>query len=257
LFIEIDHRKIHYKWINRCSCTINRHVLVFLHEGLGSIGQWKVFPEQLCSKLQMQGLVYEREGYGQSSFWKEQIPEDYLAIEGQEVLPKLLTKLNIEKYILFGHSDGGTLALYHAAIHPKGLKSMIVEAPHVIIEDFTYQALKQVQGHPDPTFAQRLDKYHYGRASKLIHWWSSYWLRPKFAQWNMVDELQKIDTPALLIQGDQDHFGSFKQLDTVEKYNQNKSEQLRLKECGHIPHLEKKEAVLAASISFLANNKLD
>ena len=251
MFAEINHQKIHYKWVNRKEKKLKNPVIIFLHEGLGSIGQWKNFPDLLCKNTGLQGLVYERVGYGSSDFWVDGIPDEYLKVEGQIVLPQLMEKLNIQDYFLFGHSDGGTLALYHAALQPQPMRAMMVEAPHVIIEENTEGALREVRDHPDPTFIQRLDKYQHGRAAKLIQSWTSYWLRPKFAQWNMVDELEKITHSGLLIQGEEDHFGSFKQLDTIAEYSQGKMEQLRLNNCRHIPHLEKMEEVLKATQKFI------
>lgn len=255
MFINIEHRKIHYHWINRKPSTEKGPSIIFLHEGLGSIAQWKTFPEELCQLTGFQGLVYEREGYGNSSFWPEGIPEDYLAIEAEFVLPAVLEKLNIKKYFLFGHSDGGTLNLYHAAKNPKGLILMVVEAPHVIIEDTTVGALTSVMHLEDPTFIGRLDKYHHGRASKLLNNWTSYWMRPKFANWNMIETLKTIETPTLLVQGADDNFGTFEQLETIKKYSPAKIQELRLDECGHIPHLQQKELVLSATNDFFKNNK--
>jgi pimeloyl-ACP methyl ester carboxylesterase len=252
MHISIDHRKIHYQWINRNSQTEKKPVIIFLHDGLGSIAQWKDFPELVCQSTGLQGLIYEREGYGQSSFWEGNIPEDYLEIEGQIVLPNILSRLNIKNYFLFGHSDGGTLNLYHASINPEGLIGMVVEAPHVIIEDKTVFALDKVINPEDPTFLSRLDKYHYGRASKLICLWTSYWMRPKFENWNMIETLKSINTPTLLVQGDMDEFGSFEQLETIKKYSQSTTiEELRLANCGHIPHHQQRDLVLKGTIEFI------
>lgn len=251
MYLQIGHRKLHYKWINKKADFENNPVIIFLHEGLGSINQWKDFPEMLCNLTDLQGFIYEREGYGKSGFWEKTIPEDYLEIEGQDILPKIIDESGIREYFLFGHSDGATINLYHASNQPANLIGMIVEAPHVIIEDKTVNALLQVKNNLDNSFIERLDKYQYGRAQELVNHWTNYWMRPKFSNWNMISTLKTITTHTLLIQGFNDTFGSFKQLDIIKENSNSQIEELRLQNCGHIPHLEFKEEVLVRTKDFL------
>ncbi|MBN2746317.1 MAG: alpha/beta hydrolase [Bacteroidales bacterium] len=249
MYINIGHRKLFYQWINRTNHTERKPVIIFLHEGLGSIAQWKDFPTLLCERLDLQGLVYEREGYGHSSFWPDEIPDDYLIQEALEVLPELIHKLNIRQYYLFGHSDGATIALFHATKPQTGLLAMAIEAPHVVIEKNTMGALQNA-ATLNPDFIMKLDKYQHGRASKLVGLWSNFWLNPDRQNWTMVDYLTSISCPMILIQGDEDQFGSFLQLEIIKEKTQSIIAELRLENCGHIPHLQYPVEVMDATAHF-------
>jgi pimeloyl-ACP methyl ester carboxylesterase len=251
-FINIYKKRIHYKLIHSGEWGAEIPVIVFLHEGLGSIGQWRSFPEKLCKATGFQGLVYERIGYGKSDYWDNEIPFDFLHYEAFEMLPELLKQLNIHQdYFVFGHSDGGTMALLHASLNPENLKGIVVEAPHVIIEKESIRGLKLTRLYlKNEEWIEKLGKHHPHGSRRLLDEWTAFWLSHEAQEWQMLDDLMRIKVPSLLIQGDKDHFGTFEQLYTIKKLSQGKTEILELCDCGHVPHLEKEKEVLEAAISF-------
>ena len=247
-------KKINYEFFHKELLQLDKPLIVFLHEGLGSIGQWKGFPEKLAKASSLPALVYDRVGYGQSDYWDSELDPYFLQKEAVEYLPKLLENLNISNsYYIFGHSDGGTIALLHAATKPKNLLGAIVEAPHVILEEQSLQGIRMARSLLDQKdMISRMNRYQGGRASQLIDAWTSLWLREEIRDWQMLDLLKKVECPLLLIQGDQDDFGTIKQLELVQEYSSSKSIILEeLSPCGHIPHLQQQEIVLKLCHRFI------
>jgi pimeloyl-ACP methyl ester carboxylesterase len=247
---QINYQIIHPDWLESC-----RPLLIFLHEGLGSIGQWKDFPEKLSAQMKLPALVYDRVGYGASDFWDGPISYDFLHREAMEYLPELLKALDLpNEYYLFGHSDGGTAALLHAATQAESLRGIIVEAPHVILEEQSLSGIRKARLMlRKPDLLERMNRYHNGRAGQLIDYWTSFWLRDDVRDWQMLDLLPKIECPVLLIQGDNDDFGTFRQLDLVAE--RVRSDYVRVEKrsaCGHIPHLQQQDWVLEVSKEFLS-----
>jgi pimeloyl-ACP methyl ester carboxylesterase len=225
--------------------------IILLHEGLGSVAQWKKWPVQLQNKLQMNVLVYDRTGYGKSSPAPAKYPFDYLRYEAREIFPNFLNHFNIERAHIFGHSDGGTIALLAAAFHPERVLSVISEAAHVIIEDISVNGIRETKNIYEEKLKRPLNKYHRDKTDWVFYHWADTWLKPDFFDWNMIKELQKIKCPVLAIQGKKDEYGSFEQLNLIQKNSFSKL--LFLKDCGHHPHFEQAEKVLAETDQFLRN----
>jgi len=252
--IQVLNKKINYEILNQEWLDSCRPIIIFLHEGLGSIPQWKSFPKQLSNIMQMPALVYDRVGYGKSDYWDSKLDPDFLHKEANEYLPALIDALDLpNEYYIFGHSDGGTIALLHASSLPEQLRGIIVEAPHVILEDKSIEGISMArQILKSPTTIKRLDRYQNGRAAQLIDVWSGLWLRDDVREWTMLDLIEKIETPMLLIQGENDDFGTFEQLDITANLAQSKYIQVeKLNNCGHIPHLQQQKLILDLSRSFL------
>ena len=45
------------QWLNAGAGPASAPLMVFLHEGLGSLAMWKDFPQQVCMAAQCRGLV--------------------------------------------------------------------------------------------------------------------------------------------------------------------------------------------------------
>ncbi len=257
MFVSVLGKKIHYQIIDKQWIEQGKPLLVFLHEGLGSIPQWKRFPEKLSERLQLPALVYERVGYGQSDYWQGPLSAKFLYFEGLVMLPNLIEELSIENdIILFGHSDGGTIALIQCSQPMSQLKAAIVEAPHVFLEQHSLDGIAKVRTMLDnEEFIHVMNRFHYGRAAKLVDNWSSHWLKANPSDWEAGDILKQIDKPLLLIQGENDEFGTFEQIDKVAREARSKHiEVAKLEDCGHIPHLQKIEKVMQLTEEFI--NKL-
>ncbi len=244
------------QWINKDLCYAGKPILIFLHEGLGSMAQWRDFPEKLSQQLNLPALVYDRYGHGLSTGLTEPRKNDYLHREAEFFLPALLKKLNIEqrKIILIGHSDGASIALIHAALFSKNIEAVVAIAPHVIVEKMSLKGIKSAQERylTDESFKKSLEKYHFEHTDRLFRAWSETWLNPGFARWQILDLLPRIKAPVLAIQGQNDAYGTEKQLNyIVELTNSSYKKKQLIPQCGHLPHIESPDILIEEIMIFL------
>ncbi|MCX7817312.1 MAG: alpha/beta hydrolase [Syntrophales bacterium] len=226
--------------------------LVFLHEGLGSVGQWKDFPDQLCEKTGLPGFVYDRWGYGKSSYCPAPRTVDYLHREAIDFLPVVLNRVNIEKPILIGHSDGGSIALIYSGVYPDAVKGVITEAAHVFVEEVTLNGIREaVKIYEKTDLKKKLAKYHGEKAEVVFRGWSETWLSSDFRDWNIENFLRSIKAPLLVIQGRDDQYGSPSQVEAIVRGVSGMAEPLLIGGCGHIPHFEARDIVLNAMCGFI------
>ena len=253
-FAKIDNANISFEFLNKSLLPdVGRPLLVFLHEGLGSIEQWKDFPALLCEKTKCPALLYDREGHSKSDELKNVRGNDFMHIQAQKVLPALFKQLEIEQYnkILIGHSDGGSIAIIHAGSFHKNIIGIITEASHQFIEDISVQGIREaVKQFEEGKLKDLLYKYHGEKTSSMFYGWAATWLQPEFRKWNIEEYVKKINIPFLAIQGTEDQYGSFAQLESIKKYSP-KADINHIPNCGHIPHLQVKEIVLNKMISFI------
>lgn len=250
-----DHR-LQTRWLRNLEAEASAPTLVFLHEGLGSIAQWKDFPEHLARRLGLSAFLYERRGYGRSSPALEPRRMDYLEREACEALPDVLSRAGIERPILVGHSDGGTIALLFAARFPSLPVAMIVEAPHVFLEPITLKGLRQAaEAYEHGRLKARLTRFHGAQTEAVFRGWNETWLHPDARHWNVTAQLHGLRAPLLLIQGEDDAYGSEAQLRAIAAQAQGHTEQWMIPHCGHAPHLEAQDAVLARVTAFLESAK--
>jgi pimeloyl-ACP methyl ester carboxylesterase len=242
--------------------------IVFLHEGLGSVAMWRDFPEVLCQATGHAGLVYSRRGYGQSDAIPDvrgagRLKPDYMHHEAWQVLPELLRIEGIESPILLGHSDGGTIALLHAAKFE--VEACIVMAPHLFVEDISVQAITQArEAYESGDLRQRLAKYH-ANVDCAFWQWNDIWLSPEFRSFNIEADCQNITAPILAIQGHDDPYGTMAQIDALGGTELNSSSQigqppaknlrralLKLDQCGHSPHRDQPSLTIKAMLWMLS-----
>jgi pimeloyl-ACP methyl ester carboxylesterase len=231
--------------------------VVFLHDGLGSIDQWKDFPKKLATSLQVTAILYDRIGYGGSSQVQTR-NKSYLHKEADYFLPAVLDFFNIDSPVhLFGHSDGATIALLFAAMHPRRSLKVIAAAPHVIIEPETVVGVKDaIEAFHHGGLKAKLRKFHGPKTDSMFEVWSGFWIRESSSSWNMLDWLPKVNSPVLYIQGDKDNFGTLKQGEIIQETISGRFEQMIISDCGHFPHIEKPEIVLERSIAFFAGSPI-
>lgn len=284
-FADIDWRgrvvRIEHAWIGRERA--DAPLVVFLHEGLGSLAMWKDFPQRLCDAARCRGLVYSRPGYGRSTprAAEEAWGMDFMHRQAYEVLPALLQALGIdaEPLWLFGHSDGGSIALLFAARfsaqgsagppqaallplggsdaawrRPRGSSQVagaIVVAPHILVEDLSVASIEQARrAYRDADLRERLARYHDDPDSAF--WgWNSIWLHPPFRDWTIEDEIAAIACPLLAVQGAADEYGTLEQIRGIARRVPG-TELLVLDDCGHSPHRDQPERLIAASAAFIA-----
>ncbi len=244
-------QRLEYAWIG--SAQPGAPVIVFLHEGLGSLAMWKDYPAELCAAAGARGLVYSRYGYGRSTPRPalEKWPVDFMHTQAEEVLPKLFARLQIDDPPwLFGHSDGASIALLYAAAHPGRVEGLVAVAPHVFVEDVSVASIEQARvAYAVTDLKHRLARYH-DDPDSAFHGWNDVWLDPNFRQWNIESCLARIRCPVLAVQGEDDEYGTMAQIDAIAR-RVPQARLLKLPACGHSPHRDQPLALTAAVVSFL------
>jgi len=228
-------------------------LVVFLHEGLGSLAMWRDYPRRLCAAAGARGLVYSRAGYGQSTPRPadEKWPVDFMHRQAHDVLPALLAQVGIaERVWLFGHSDGASIALLFAAAFPERVAGVIAVAPHIFVEDVSIRSIENARTlYRTTDLRERLARYHADPDSAF--WgWNDIWLDPAFRTWKIEDRLADIQCPVLAVQGEDDEYGTMVQIEGIAQRVPH-AQLLKLPACGHSPHRDQPQALTAAVVSFL------
>lgn len=231
-------------------------LIVFLHEGLGSLSMWKDWPVQVCEAAGCRGLVYSRYGYGRSTARPQDDawPVDFMHREAHDVLPALLEVLGVnarrDKPVLFGHSDGGSIALLYAARYPDAVAGVIAAAPHILVEDVSLTSIAAARrAYLESDLRARLDRHHQDVDSAF--WgWNDIWLNPEFRAWNIEDDLSRITCPVLAIQGTGDEYGTLEQVRGIRR-RAPQTELLEIPDCGHSPHRDQPATVIPAVARFV------
>jgi pimeloyl-ACP methyl ester carboxylesterase len=247
--VEINSYVIDY--IEYLSNEKNAPTIVFLHEGLGCVALWKDFPERVAKATGCRVVVYSRYGYGQSSVLRESFNTDYMHNEALEALPEFLRQLNIVNPILFGHSDGGSIALIHAGAAQWPVRALILEAPHCFVEDLSIAGIEAAkQAYLTTDLGKKLGRYH-ADPDKTFWGWNDIWLHTDFRGWNIEEYLPTIACPVLAIQGVDDEYGTMAQIDAIQVQAGGAVDLLKLEKCAHTPHRDQADAVLAATVDFV------
>lgn len=226
--------------------------IVFLHEGLGSAGLWRDFPARLAEAAGCGALVYSRAGYGASDTAELPRPIRFMHDEAV-VLGAVLDGLGIGEHVLFGHSDGASIALIHAGSEPRpGLRGLVVEAPHVFAEPHGLASIaRMAEVYRDTDLRERLARHHGANVDVAFRGWNDVWLHPEFVHWNIEEHLSAIRAPILVVQGKDDEYGTWAQVAAIQRQSGASVEVLGLPACGHSPHREHPDAVLAAAAAFI------
>ncbi|ARP90127.1 alpha/beta hydrolase [Bordetella genomosp. 9] len=246
--------RLEYQWIARERA--DAPLLVFLHEGLGSLSMWKDWPARVCEAAGCRGLLYSRPGYGRSTPRPagEKWPVGFMHTQAHAVLPALFQALHLDarrdRPILFGHSDGGSIALLYAARYPDAVAGVIAAAPHVFVEDITVRNIQAARrAYLDTDLRDKLGRYHDDPDSAF--WgWNDIWLDPAFRGWNIEAVLADIVCPVLALQGEDDEYGTLAQVESIARRAPHASMRV-LPDCGHSPHRDQPQAVIDAIKEFL------
>ncbi len=254
-FVEIDWLgravRVETRWVAPEKSAVR--LLVFLHEGLGSVAMWKDFPQRLCAAVGCRGLVYSRPGYGRSTPREpdETWGPDFMHRQAFEVLPALLEALRIDEPVwLFGHSDGGSIALLYAARFPQRVAGAVVLAPHIMVEDLSVQSIAAARKtYLETDLRERLGAYHDDPDSPF--WgWNRIWLAPEFRNWSIEKEIESIVCPLLALQGARDEYGTMKQIQGIAQAVAQ-AELVELPDCGHSPQRDQPDLLIAAVTRFM------
>ncbi len=248
------HVRIEYQCVG--SADTARPLMIFLHEGLGSVAMWKDFPQRLCEAANCRGLVYSRPGYGKSSprAEDESWQPDFMHQQAFEVLPALLKALNIDTAVqkpwLFGHSDGGSIALLFAAKYPMNTMGTIVLAPHILVEEISISSIEKAKlAYQTTDLHSKLARFH-NDVDSAFWGWNDIWLSPEFRHWNLTQAIKTITCPLLAVQGLDDEYGTMEQIHGIKRVLPH-TQLLVLNNCGHSPHRDQPNVLIEACTAFI------
>lgn len=250
-FLQIDGVRLEARWIG--PPPEEAPTLVFLHEGLGSTSLWRDFPDRLASATGWGALVYSRAGYGKSAPVALPRPVRFMHDEA-EVLPRVLAAAAIREHVLIGHSDGASISLIHAGSHPgPGLRGVILEAPHVFTEPHGLASIARMREiYRDTDLRERLARHHGANVDVAFRGWNDVWLDPEFVAWNIEEHLPAIRVPILILQGENDEYGTWAQVEAIARQSGGPVESIAISQCGHSPHREQPAITLRAMADFVA-----
>jgi pimeloyl-ACP methyl ester carboxylesterase len=254
-FIKVQNKELFYDFIYPHLLNSGKPLLVFLHEGLGCSEQWKDFHINLAGKLNLPGFYYDRYGYGKSQEIKETRDIHFLEYEAEVVLNELFEKIGLKKNpkILFGHSDGASIALLYAAKFPDEVIGVITEAAHVINEKITSDGQKEViELFRTTDLKNKLSRYHGDKTESMFNAWINVWQSEEMKTWSLEHLLGTITCPILALQGADDQYGSPEQLARIKKHAHRTSvTTVLIPDCGHIPHHQAREEVEKLTLKFI------
>jgi pimeloyl-ACP methyl ester carboxylesterase len=239
-----------YRWIG--PLPGEAPTIVFLHEGLGCVAMWRDFPDRVASALGCGALVYSRRGYGRSEPVRGPRAARFMHDEALDVLPAVVEHFQLREVVLFGHSDGASIAVMYAGARLGPVRSLVLEAPHVFVEPVCIEGIERIARAYETTgLRDRLARYHGGNTDSMFRTWTDVWLRPEFRQWNIEEYLPAIESPVLVVQGENDAYGTLRQVEAVVTQVRGPAESLVLARCGHSPHSDRPQEVLETAGRFL------
>jgi len=250
-FLDIGAQKLEYRMIGPRPDAAP--TLVLLHEGLGCVGLWNDFPDKLADATGCGVFVYSRAGYGRSSLVKLPRPLTYMHEEARETLPLLLDAVGFQRGLLIGHSDGASIAAIYAGSHQDHrVGGLALMAPHFFTEDMGIQSIEEARvAYESGDLRARLARWH-ADVDNAFKGWNGAWLDPDFRNWDITEFLAYIRVPVLIVQGEDDQYGTVKQIEAAERECYCPVEVALLKGARHSPQRDKPEATLSAMTGFIA-----
>lgn len=250
-FIEIDGVKLECAWFG--DAPNDAPMLVMLHEGLGSVSIWRDYPEALAKATKTRVFAYSRAGYGKSDRVTLPRPLDFMQREASEVLPKLLEKIGLNRGILVGHSDGGTIAAaYAGSVQDHRVRGLVLIEPHFFVEEFNLNSIRKITAdYKTSDLREKLARHHNDPDNAFLGW-SGAWLDPGFGRvLDLQPELAHIRVPILIVKGENDPYATMEQVRMAERECYCPVEHVVIGDAAHAPHREKPEPTLAATAEFI------
>ena len=247
--IDINGLQLEYR--DYPAAEADRPTLLLLHEGLGCVHMWRDFPAKLATATGCRVIVWSRAGYGGSQAYAEPRTPRYMHREAEQALPALIAALDVERPVLIGHSDGGSIALIFAGTFPDVPVGVAVLAPHGFVEELSLAGIREARTAWENTdLPKKLARYHHAQTERVFGEWNDTWLSPAFRDWNIEDYVGKIRCPVLAIQGEDDEYGTMRQIDFIAERLPG-TQLLKLAQCGHTPQRDQEAVVLEALTRFV------
>ncbi|CAJ0822502.1 2-succinyl-6-hydroxy-2, 4-cyclohexadiene-1-carboxylate synthase [Ralstonia flaminis] len=226
--------------------------IVLLHDSLGCVELWRDFPQRLAQATGRAVIAYDRLGFGQSDPHRGPIGADFIRQEAHTGFSALIDQLGVERFIAFGHSVGGGMAVSIAAAYPDRCVGLITESAQAFVEAQTREGIRTAQAQfAEPGQMSRLERYHGDKAHWVLDAWVSTWLSPAFADWCLDEELLGVRCPVLAMHGTEDEYGSTAQPERIVTLAGAPARLALLQRCGHVPHREQEATVLDAVRAFV------
>jgi pimeloyl-ACP methyl ester carboxylesterase len=247
---EVLGQHLEYRWIG--PKPDDAPTIVFLHEGLGCLAMWRDFPDRIASATGCGALVYSRLGHGASDPVPGPRPARFMHEEALDVLPAVIERFELEEVVLFGHSDGASIAVVYAGALLAPVRALVLEAPHVFVEPICIESIaRMAEAYGKTRLRERLSRYHGGNTDSMFRTWTDVWLTPEFRQWNIEEYLPAIESSVLVVQGEDDEYGTARQVEAVVTQVSGPAESLVLARCGHSPHSDQQDEVLEVAGRFI------
>jgi len=254
LWIDGSHGRMFVRsWFpERDALRPNHAPILLLHESLGCIEQWKDFPSALAQATGRTVVAYDRLGFGRSDRLTAPPAPTFVEDEAAHGFACVLEHLGIERFVVLGHSVGGSMAVHCAARYPEACQAMITMSAVTFVEQRTLSGIRQARAwFADPAQRERLRRYHGERSDWVLSAWIDTWLAPDFATWTLAHALPAVGCPSLAIHGDDDEFGSERHPQLIADHASGQVEQALLSGVGHVPHREQPGQVLERIERFL------
>lgn len=251
-FLHIDDRDLEYRMIG--PRPGEAPTIVMLHEGLGCVGLWGDFPDKLQKATGCGVFVYSRAGYGQSSPVRLPRPLTYMHDEARKTLPELLDEIGFRRGLLFGHSDGASIAAIYAGTHQDHrVGGLTLMAPHFFTEDVGIASIAEAKkAYETADLKAKLARWHRD-PDNAFKGWNGAWLDPRFRQWDITEQLAYIRVPILIVQGEDDQYGTVKQIEAAQDECYCPVEVALLPGAKHSPQREAPDSTLKAVSDFVAH----
>ena len=247
-FLTIGDAKLEYRVAGDPSAPPE---IVMLHEGLGSAALWGDFPDKLAAATGVTAFAYSRAGYGASSTVPLPRPLTYMHDEASETLPRLLDAIGFRRGLLLGHSDGASIAaIYAGSTQDHRVRGLALIAPHFIVEDVGLAAIRDAKtAYETGDLKARLARWH-RQVDVTFYGWNGAWLDPGFRTWDITDALAYIRVPIEIVQGENDQYGTVRQIEIAQQECYCPVEVNLIAGAGHAPHRERPDVTVAAIADF-------
>jgi pimeloyl-ACP methyl ester carboxylesterase len=249
-FLELGEMRLEYRMIGPRPDVVP--TLVLLHEGLGCVAGWGSFAQELAAATGAGVFAYSRAGYGRSSPAKLPRPVSFMHDEAREVFPRVLDAVGFRRGLLVGHSDGASIAaIYAGSIQDHRVRGLALMAPHFFTEDMGIAEIERTRAafEAGPLRA-KLARWH-ADPDNAFHSWCGPWLDPEFRTWDLSDALAHIRVPILIVQGENDQYGTMRQIEVAQQECYCPVDVALLANARHAPHREAPEATLRVISGFV------
>ena len=229
--------------------------IVLLHDSLGCVELWRDFPERLALATGRSVFAYDRLGFGRSDPYPGKLDPGFVHDEARAGFHAVREQLELESFVAFGHSVGGGMAIACAAAWPTQCRALITESAQAFVEDRTLAGIRAAQRvFAEPGQLDRLKKYHGDKADWVLHAWIDTWLAADFTDWNLDEDLRRVQCPILAVHGEHDEYGSPRHPERIAALVPARATARILRDCGHVPHREQAQAVVEIVTSWLGAN---